>query len=116
MNPRARRALQGWPGMFGESKRMESTGMNTESVVQTPSRAARRSHGRVFLLAERCKGCRFCVEFCPRQVLAMSDRFNSKGYHTPMVIAEERCTDCKMCELLCPEFAIYVVRIEGEGP
>jgi len=100
--------------MFEELKRMESTGMKTEPAVQAQSRAARRSHGHVFLLAERCKGCRFCVEFCPRQVLAMSDRFNSKGYHIPIVIAEERCTDCKMCELLCPEFAIYVVRIEGE--
>ncbi len=86
----------------------------TEPVVQTRSRATRRSHGRVLLLAERCKGCRFCVEFCPRQVLAMSERFNSKGYHIPTIIAEHQCTDCKMCELLCPEFAIYVVRVEGE--
>jgi 2-oxoglutarate ferredoxin oxidoreductase subunit delta len=85
----------------------------TESVAQMKSRATRRPHGRVFLLAERCKGCRFCVEFCPRQVLAMSERFNSKGYHIPTVIAEHQCTDCKMCELLCPEFAIYVVRVEG---
>ncbi|GBC81903.1 NAD(P)H-quinone oxidoreductase subunit I, chloroplastic [bacterium HR10] len=88
--------------------------MSVEPTVHTPSRAVRRPRGRVFLLTERCKGCRFCVEFCPRHVLAMSDRFNSKGYHVPAVIAEELCTDCKMCELLCPEFAIYVVRLEEE--
>jgi len=86
--------------------------MSIEPTVHTSSRAARRVRGRVFLLTERCKGCRFCVEFCPRHVLAMSDRFNGRGYHVPVVIAEELCTDCKMCELLCPEFAIYVVRLE----
>jgi len=88
--------------------------MSLEPTVHTSSRAARRVRGRVFLLTERCKGCRFCVEFCPRHVLAMSDRFNGRGYHVPVVIAEESCTDCKMCELLCPEFAIYVVRLEEE--
>jgi 2-oxoglutarate ferredoxin oxidoreductase subunit delta len=91
---------------------MEVQEVKAGPTVQTPSRAAPRSHGRIFLLAERCKGCRFCVEFCPRQVLVMSDRFNSKGYHIPAVRAEERCTECKICELLCPEFAISVVRIE----
>jgi len=89
--------------------------MKTESAVQTPTRVTSRSHGRIFLLAERCKGCRFCVEFCPRHVLVMSDRFNSKGYHIPIVLAEEQCTDCKLCELLCPEFAIYVIRVEEGG-
>lgn len=86
-----------------------------ESATASHSRAAPGLRARIFLLPERCKGCRFCVEFCPRHVLAMSEQFNSRGYHIPTVIAEEQCTDCKMCELLCPEFAIYVLRLKGEG-
>ena len=29
----------------------------------------------------RCKGCGFCVEFCPRKVLFLSEEMNSLGYH-----------------------------------
>ncbi len=65
-------------------------------------------HGEVHILEERCKGCAYCVEFCPRGVLALSARFNLKGYHPPDVVHPEACTSCRLCELLCPEFAIGV--------
>lgn len=64
-------------------------------------------HARIRILKERCKGCGFCVEFCPRKVLEVSDEFNSKGYHPPRVVDEAACVSCGLCELLCPEFAIY---------
>lgn len=69
-------------------------------------------HGHVYIIAERCKGCEFCVRFCPRQVLEMSDQSNSKGYHVPRVVNGDRCLSCGLCEMLCPEFAIY--RVEEE--
>ena len=65
-------------------------------------------HGEVHILIERCKGCRFCVEFCPKHVLEESEIFNSKGYHPPEVIHPDDCVGCRLCELICPEFAIYV--------
>jgi 2-oxoglutarate ferredoxin oxidoreductase subunit delta len=64
-------------------------------------------HGIIYILTERCKGCGFCIEFCPREVLAESEEFNSKGYHPPMVIDSAACISCGLCELICPEFAIY---------
>ena len=35
--------------------------------------------GEIHLIVNRCKGCEFCVEYCPRDVLEMTDDFNVKG-------------------------------------
>jgi 2-oxoglutarate ferredoxin oxidoreductase subunit delta len=40
-------------------------------------------------------------------VLAMSEEFNSKGYHPPKVVRSQECIDCNLCEMICPDFAIY---------
>jgi len=69
-------------------------------------------HGEVHILRERCKGCAFCVTYCPRCVLEMSDEYNSKGYHPPIVLEEGKCVNCDLCETICPEFAIFCVRKE----
>ena len=65
-------------------------------------------HGIVHILEERCKGCGFCVEFCPQGSLIMSRRTNSKGYHPPEIVGSVHCINCGLCALLCPDFAIYV--------
>lgn len=65
--------------------------------------------GEVRIVVDRCKGCGFCVEYCPRHVLALSDAFNRKGYHPPVAVAGDLCIDCGLCELICPDFAIYSV-------
>jgi len=67
-----------------------------------------RIRGHVDVREERCKGCNYCVDFCPRDVLAVSTRNNTKGYHPPDVVAPESCNGCHLCEVLCPEFAIGV--------
>jgi 2-oxoglutarate ferredoxin oxidoreductase subunit delta len=63
--------------------------------------------GYVHISVERCKGCAFCVEFCPTKVLALSSAFNSRGYHPPHVIAAEKCSGCDLCGMYCPDFAIF---------
>jgi 2-oxoglutarate ferredoxin oxidoreductase subunit delta len=64
-------------------------------------------HGTVIILEDRCKGCGFCVEYCPKDVLVMSERFNAKGYHPPEVVTEGQCVSCNLCEMICPDFAIF---------
>jgi 2-oxoglutarate ferredoxin oxidoreductase subunit delta len=71
-------------------------------------------HGRIHVIRELCKGCGFCVEYCPRRVLELSEEFNKKGYHPPIAGNPEACVCCGLCELICPEFAIYVKPIEEE--
>ena len=65
--------------------------------------------GHINILKDRCKGCSFCIEYCPRQVLEFSPEFNTKGYHPPRVAQPDACTFCGLCELICPDFAIFVV-------
>ena len=66
-------------------------------------------HGDVHIDIEQCKGCEFCVEYCPRDVLEMSADFNRKGYHYPIVLKQVTCVNCTLCEMICPEFSIFVV-------
>jgi 2-oxoglutarate ferredoxin oxidoreductase subunit delta len=66
------------------------------------------THGVVHIIDDRCKGCGFCIEFCPQGVLSLSDRTNTKGYHPPEIIPETICVNCGLCALLCPDFAIYI--------
>jgi 2-oxoglutarate ferredoxin oxidoreductase subunit delta len=70
-------------------------------------------HGEVVIIADRCKGCGFCVEYCPKEVLRMSEAFNAKGYHPPEVVTEGECVNCNLCEMICPDFAIYCIPADG---
>jgi len=69
------------------------------------------SNGQVHVVAQRCKGCSFCIEFCPRDVLVESEETNAKGFHFPVVAQDkvEDCAHCEFCTIVCPEFAIYTV-------
>ena len=70
---------------------------------------------RIAIDRERCKGCGYCVEFCPRDVLTMSDELNPKGYTLPAVTNEANCRGCDLCTLLCPEFAVTVTGPPGKN-
>ena len=67
------------------------------------------SRGIVHIIEDRCNGCGYCIEFCPKGVLEFSQQFNQKGYHPPMVVKSDDCVNCHYCEIICPEFAIYSV-------
>lgn len=58
---------------------------------------------------EACKGCLLCIDECPKSVIKLSDRFNSKGWR--IVSAEESgCTGCRKCVTVCPDIAIKLYR------
>ena len=67
----------------------------------------KKARGNVVVASERCKGCGFCVEFCPPEVLVLASEYNSKGYHPPVLAKKDGCTGCDICGMVCPDFAIY---------
>jgi len=70
--------------------------------------------GVVYVVRNRCKGCKICVVFCPQEVLQLSEEINEKGYHYPEISAgkDDACVHCEFCALICPEFAIYTELVE----
>ena len=71
--------------------------------------------GELCIITDWCKGCGFCIEFCPRDVLATAEEFNRKGYHPPKVVQAEQCRNCDLCEMICPEFAIFSVALTDDA-
>ncbi|WP_455283820.1 indolepyruvate ferredoxin oxidoreductase subunit alpha [[Eubacterium] cellulosolvens] len=93
----------------------------TETVTQTSStsRLAKRPMSapqmlklrdvEIVVIEDRCKGCSFCIEFCPRDVLEQDTKLNIRGVHAPRVKDSTLCVGCGVCEELCPDLAIFLV-------
>ena len=64
---------------------------------------------RVTFLEQRCKGCGFCVEFCPKKVLALGDGINNLGYHYVVMKDLSQCNACAFCAMVCPDLIIEVM-------
>lgn len=65
---------------------------------------------RVYFNEERCKGCGLCIISCPKKIISISERLNTKGYHTAEVLEEnmKECIACASCARMCPDVVIKV--------
>lgn len=62
---------------------------------------------KVEVKQERCKGCYYCVESCPKKALNISEKKNGKGY-TCVEWDENLCVACGTCFEVCPDFVYEI--------
>lgn len=67
--------------------------------------------GKIIVRTERCKSCGYCVKFCPKNVLAIGARVNSKGYEYVEPVKMENCIGCAICGRICPDGALEIYRM-----
>jgi NAD-dependent dihydropyrimidine dehydrogenase PreA subunit len=67
---------------------------------------------RVEIDPSQCKGCRLCVEACPKHCLIIGSEINVLGYQYAKFQNPE-CTACGFCFYVCPEpGAVTVIKAE----
>ena len=68
--------------------------------------------GRIVVDRSVCKGCGYCIQFCPKHVLHMGEQRNTSGYgnHCPEMIEGAECVACTTCAIVCPDSAITVYK------
>jgi 2-oxoglutarate ferredoxin oxidoreductase subunit delta len=72
--------------------------------------------GLIDIREDECKGCGLCVLACPPEVITLTDRINSRGYH-PASYGGSGCTGCGICFYACPEpGAITVFTVPSAHP
>ncbi len=62
----------------------------------------------VYVDKNLCKSCKICMSVCPKNVFALSEQVNKKGYNYAQPVNGDDCIACKLCEKSCPDLAIYV--------
>jgi 2-oxoglutarate ferredoxin oxidoreductase subunit delta len=62
----------------------------------------------IYVDAELCKSCKICMNVCPKEVFAITNKVNKKGYNYVEAVKPDECITCKKCERSCPDFAIFV--------
>jgi 2-dehydropantoate 2-reductase len=65
---------------------------------------------KVSIAEKFCKGCGYCIKYCPKQVLKAEDSLNAKGYVKVKVDNISDCIGCLSCSTVCPEAAITVLK------
>ncbi len=74
--------------------------------MTSPRRKVRRY--TVKIKKDSCKGCSYCVAFCPTGHLTLSDQLNKRGVTYALVKEGTVCTGCGSCFFMCPECCIEV--------
>ncbi len=65
--------------------------------------------GRITIDRNVCKGCKYCILFCPRKLIREDVNLNGQGYYPALFEdPEKKCIGCAICAKMCPEAAIEV--------
>lgn len=70
---------------------------------------------KVKVLGQFCKGCGYCVHFCPKKVLAFGTTRNALGLFFPVMTDAGSCVACGICATVCPDAAIELREESDNG-
>ncbi|HUW56165.1 MAG TPA: 4Fe-4S dicluster domain-containing protein [Planctomycetota bacterium] len=68
---------------------------------------------KVTISARYCKGCRLCIDVCPKKALRLTGKLTSGGIEIVEWDETKGCTACLRCTVMCPDAAI-TVEVEAE--
>lgn len=57
---------------------------------------------------DKCKGCLLCIGFCPKGLIVIDEKLNSKGVKPAQFKKDAECLGCAMCAIICPDCCIEV--------
>ena len=70
---------------------------------------------KVKVLDKYCKGCGYCVHFCPKHVLEIGKTRNAIGAFYPVAANLEACIGCGICATMCPDAALEIREEENHA-
>jgi len=70
----------------------------------------------VIINAKYCKGCRLCIDVCPKHALKLSGQLSDAGVEIIAFDPNAGCTACLLCATICPDAAVTVMVDEKEAP
>lgn len=91
---------------------MNSSGVSLIKEAEKIEKTMTKKKKKVAITKEKCKGCNFCIQVCPRGALVPSKDVNKKGLSYVVLEHPEKCNGCGMCVLMCPDQGIDVVLLE----
>ena len=62
---------------------------------------------KIILDVEKCKGCGYCIQVCPKKIISFGDKFNKEGYKF-IQINESECIGCGTCHTICPDSVMEI--------
>ncbi|MFH1624030.1 MAG: 4Fe-4S binding protein [Pseudomonadota bacterium] len=70
----------------------------------------KRIVAKIVINRDRCKGCSFCVDACPKDLIKIDMELNIQGYLPATIEDNDNCTGCALCAEVCPDVAIEVYK------
>lgn len=65
---------------------------------------------RISIDRKLCKGCRLCVDACPRGLIELDESINALGDRYVRQRDDKDCNGCALCAVMCPDSAISVYK------
>jgi len=71
--------------------------------------------GKIIIDKDKCKGCEYCIIYCPKKCIELSHAINVRGVNFAVFSKPQECIACRICAQMCPEVCIEVIQRKG-GP